>query len=65
MDKAFCCGCAVSIEKDEVAITKRLINRGTTSYYCRTCLADAFGVTTEDIDRCIQHYKRIGCTLFA
>ena len=65
MDKAFCCGCAVSIEKDEIAITKRLINRGTTSYYCRTCLADAFGVTTEDIDCCIQHYKRIGCTLFA
>lgn len=65
MDKAFCCGCAVSIEKDEIAITKRLVNRGTTSYYCRTCLADAFGVTTEDIDRCIQHYKRIGCILFA
>lgn len=64
MDKSFCCGCAVSVGKDEIAITKRLINRGTKRYYCQACLADAFGITAEDIDRCIKYYKRMGCTLF-
>lgn len=59
-----CHKCRMSISKDEVAITKRLVNRGTTTYYCAPCLADAFGITTEDIQRCIRHYKRMGCTLF-
>lgn len=64
-EKAVCCKCAASISRDEIAITKRLINRGATKYYCTACLAEAFGITAEDIERSIRHYKQIGCTLFA
>lgn len=63
-EKAVCCKCAAPICKDEIAITKRLINRGTTKYYCTACLAEAFKITTEDIERSIRYYKQIGCTLF-
>ncbi len=59
-----CCGCRAALTSDEVAITRRLINRGTTRFYCRSCLAEAFGLTTEDVDRAISYYRRIGCTLF-
>lgn len=59
-----CCGCGAPISRDEAAITRRLVNRGTTRYYCKVCLAGAFGVTTQDIDRRILYYKQTGCTLF-
>ena len=46
------------------ALTKKLINRGTTKYYCISCLAKAFEVTEQDLQKKIQYYKEIGCTLF-
>lgn len=64
LEENTCCNCASPICKDEVAITKRLINRGTTEYYCAACLADVFGVTPEDIRQSIRRYKMMGCTLF-
>ena len=59
-----CQKCGSIITNDEAAMTKKLINRGTSVYYCTACLADAFDVTKEDIERKIQHFKDIGCTLF-
>ncbi len=64
-EKAACCKCASPICKDEIAITKRLINRGATQCYCTACLAEAFGIHPEDIERSTRYYKEIGCTLFA
>lgn len=64
-EKAVCGKCAAPVSKDEIAITKRLINRGSTKYYCTACLAEAFGITAEDIERSIRRYRQIGCTLFA
>lgn len=59
-----CQKCGKSITAEEAAITKKLINRSTTVYYCIDCLAAAFDVTPEDIQKKIQYYKEIGCTLF-
>lgn len=59
-----CKKCGRLITADEAAITKKLINRGTTAYYCIECLAAAFDVTPGDIRQKIQYYKQIGCTLF-
>ncbi|MDE7313341.1 MAG: hypothetical protein K2N87_17250 [Eubacterium sp.] len=59
-----CKKCGSPITKDEAAITKKLINRGTTTYYCTRCLAAAFDVTPDDIRQKIQYFKEIGCTLF-
>lgn len=63
-EPARCCGCGAPVTKDEIAVTKRLINRGTDRFYCRPCLAGAFGITVPDVDRCIRRFKEAGCTLF-
>ena len=59
-----CRKCEKLLIPDEIAMTKKLINRGTTIYYCIDCLAEAFDVKKEYIEAKIQYFKEIGCTLF-
>ncbi len=59
-----CKKCGKSLIPDEIAMTKKLINRGATVYYCTDCLAKAFEVKKEDIEAKIRYFKDIGCTLF-
>lgn len=59
-----CKKCNQLLSSDEIAITKKLINRGTTIYYCADCLAEAFDIQRSDIEAKIQYYKNLGCTLF-
>lgn len=61
----FCQKCGKPLTLDEIAVTKKLINRGTTTWFCVNCLAKAFDVTTEDIEKKIAYFKEIGCTLFS
>lgn len=61
---ARCLRCGRPLTADEIAITKRLINRGTTEFYCVPCLAAWFEVTEQDIRDRIAYYRSIGCTLF-
>ena len=60
----YCEKCGKLLVPDEIAITKKLINRGTAIYYCTSCLAEAFDVKKENIEAKIQYFKEIGCTLF-
>ena len=59
-----CITCGRPLEKDEVALTKMLINRGATQYLCIDCLAKKFEVTREDLERKIEEFRQMGCTLF-
>lgn len=59
-----CLSCGRQVTRDEAAATKKLMGRGTTDYYCRDCLAGMFELTTEELDRNILRWKRMGCTLF-
>ncbi len=59
-----CKKCGKALTLDEIAITKKLVNRGASAFFCTVCLADAFDVTTEDIQAKIRYFKEIGCTLF-
>lgn len=59
-----CRQCGRPLTGDEVAITKKLINRGAASFLCRSCLAVHFQVTLADIQERIDYFKSIGCTLF-
>lgn len=59
-----CRGCKKMLSADEIAMTKKLVNRGTTVFYCTDCLAEMFDVEREDIEEKIAYYKRSGCTLF-
>lgn len=59
-----CHSCQSALSQDEIALTKKLINRGTTKYYCISCLAKAFDVSERDLENKIQYFKDSGCTLF-
>lgn len=59
-----CKTCGRPLTHDEVAVTKKLINRGATEFLCVDCLARHFEVRPEDIHERIRHFKETGCTLF-
>ena len=59
-----CISCGRPVTPDEIAVTKKLINRGATAFYCVPCLAAYFEVKPEDILERIQYFKKLGCTLF-
>ena len=62
MSKCVCCG--GELENDEIAITKKLVNRGATEFYCKGCLAERFKITIEDVDSLIEKFREAGCGLF-
>ena len=59
-----CKNCQSPLSRDEVGLTKKLINRGCTEYLCYTCLAKRFDVTVEELRRKVDEFREMGCTLF-
>jgi len=59
-----CVSCGSPVSRDEIAVTKKLINRGATEFYCVPCLAKYFDVTPDDIRERIAYFRSTGCTLF-
>ena len=60
----FCVKCGRRLEKDEIALTKKLINRGAESFWCLSCLARHFEVSEEVLKAKIIEFREMGCTLF-
>lgn len=61
---AACFQCAKQLDMDEIAIYKRLVDRGARRCLCKECLAQKLGCETAVIERKIEYFKEIGCTLF-
>ena len=59
-----CTGCGSALTKDEIALHKKLVNRGATESLCIRCLASQFGVDTESLYGKITQFRLTGCTLF-
>ncbi len=59
-----CENCRRELEYDEVGLSRKLISRGTRTFYCITCLAADFKVSEEKLRELIERYKAGGCTLF-
>ena len=66
MDKpaARCVRCGANLVPDEMALTRKLINRGTQEFLCLPCLALRFGVTEGVLHEKIREFREMGCTLF-
>lgn len=64
MNEDTCMKCGRKLIRDEIALTKRLINRGATEFMCLTCLAEKFKVSEERLKEKIEQFKESGCTLF-
>ena len=59
-----CIRCGAALTKDEVGLTKKLINRGCTEFLCFHCLAEHFQVTEYELHRKVLEFREMGCTLF-
>ena len=59
-----CVRCGAPLVKDDIAMTRKMINRGTESFYCLSCLADHFELTEDILREKIKEFKAMGCTLF-
>ena len=59
-----CIRCCAPLSRDEIGLTKKLINRGCTEFQCYSCLAKHFQVTVEDLRRKVAEFREMGCTLF-
>ncbi len=60
-----CTQCGRPLTADEVALHKRLINRGASAHLCLSCMAGYFGCQEDVLREKIAYFRRIGCLLFA
>ena len=59
-----CLQCSRPLTPDEIALTRKMINRGASRFFCLSCLAARFDVTEEALHRKIREFREMGCTLF-
>ncbi|MDR0611480.1 MAG: hypothetical protein LBG58_15335 [Planctomycetaceae bacterium] len=61
-----CRFCNEFVDKDTVALNKKIINRNQPKdrMVCITCMAETLECTVEDLRDKIEEYKQEGCTLF-
>jgi len=62
MEKCLTCGRALT--RDEIGLSKKLINRGATEYKCIACLSAYYQVSEQRLHELIEQYRAQGCVLF-
>lgn len=59
-----CCDCGKKLKKDEIALTRKLVDMDAEEFYCMDCLSEFIGCSVQDLKEKIQEFKEQGCTLF-
>ena len=59
-----CICCGIPLTPDEIGLTKKLINRGSTEFQCYACLAEHFRVSVELLKEKVEQFREMGCLLF-
>lgn len=59
-----CMTCGRPVSRDEMAMTRKLINRGAVQFLCIPCLARRFDASVQELMDRMQDFKDMGCTLF-
>lgn len=59
-----CKKCGKELSGNDIGLTKKLINRGSTEFLCINCIAEKFDCTKELLEEKIKQFKESGCTLF-
>ena len=62
--KTDCLKCGKALTSDEIALHKKIINRGAEEFMCINCCAEYFSVTVELLEEKIVRFKKSGCQLF-
>lgn len=63
-EKFLCIKCGKGLKNLDIALHKKMINRGATQWMCIDCLAEYTGVSTEELIKKAEYFKKQGCTLF-
>ena len=61
---SLCKECGKELTKNDLGLSKKLINRGTTEFYCIDCLSVKFDCPKEILLNKIEQFKKSGCVLF-
>lgn len=60
-----CCdACGANIAYVDIALSRKLVNRGTAVFWCRACLAQRLRTTPDALDKMAEYFRKTGCTLF-
>ena len=59
-----CYYCDTELEKDDVALCKKLLGKKIKQYFCREHLAEALDTDVDTLTEKIEQFKEEGCTLF-
>ena len=60
----FCRECGNLLSKDEVGLTKKLLDMKAKDFFCFSCLAEYLEVEEEFLREKVEEFKNEGCTLF-
>ena len=59
-----CHNCRKKLERDEIALSYKLISRAARNCYCMDCLGKQFHLKTEQLQKLAEQFRQAGCTLF-
>ncbi|GMO43522.1 MAG: hypothetical protein Pg6C_05210 [Treponemataceae bacterium] len=62
-ENCFVCG-KINLEKNEIALSKKLIGRNSKKYFCLNCLAEYLEITPDSLAERIDEFKQQGCSMF-
>lgn len=63
--KISCIACfKENLDKDTIALNKKLLGKNIEKFYCLGCLADFLNVTVDELLEKIEEFKEEGCELF-
>lgn len=62
--KTTCVECDILLQKDEIALSQKMLGRTITKFYCINCLAEMLDCDPDDLFIKIQEFKEQGCSLF-
>ncbi|MDR3313358.1 MAG: hypothetical protein LBS96_02745 [Oscillospiraceae bacterium] len=59
-----CCECGAELSRDEIGLSKKLINRDGKRLKCIGCLASHYQVSEQRLHAMIAQFRAQGCTAF-
>lgn len=59
-----CIKCHSELTNNDIGLHKKLVNRGAKEYMCINCLSLYFKIPVFTLEKKIEEFKKMGCTLF-
>jgi hypothetical protein len=59
-----CINCSKDLDKDEIALCKKMLGKNTKQFLCLNCLSEYLNTDHSILLDKIEQFKEEGCTLF-